>query len=180
MSSQEPVVACLVSSHSMVFIRDAAGSWGRRDNPRVALSKVPCTGGFGRKPARFLRERLLVFAFVGLAAVSKECRGVIGREAHRAPDVSDAPPVRLGTILGPPGTVHENRIYSLRLFCDHNYPERPPTVKFESRVNMTCVKCAAAPSLPSPCSTLLDFSRPGSIASAALCTQASSDERARS
>lgn len=46
-----------------------------------------------------------------------------------------------GTILGPPGTAHENRIYSLRLFCDHNYPERPPSVKFESRVNMACVKC---------------------------------------
>ena len=52
-----------------------------------------------------------------------------------------------GTILGPPGTVHENRIYSLRLFCDHSYPDRPPAVRFESKVNLTCVKCArrAAP-----------------------------------
>ena len=49
----------------------------------------------------------------------------------------DAGPARPGR--RPPGTVHENRIYSLRLFCDHSYPDRPPAVKFESRVNMTCV-----------------------------------------
>ena len=48
----------------------------------------------------------------------------------------------------PPGTVHENRIYSLRLFCDHSYPDRPPTVKFESRINLGCVKCA--PPRPAP------------------------------
>jgi len=46
-----------------------------------------------------------------------------------------------GTILGPPGTAHENRIYSLKLFCDQHYPEQPPLVKFTSRIDMTCVKC---------------------------------------
>ena len=50
-----------------------------------------------------------------------------------------------GTILGPPGTAHENRIYSLKLFCDQHYPEQPPLVKFTSRVDMTCVKCVATP-----------------------------------
>ncbi|CAN0871553.1 Putative clathrin assembly protein At2g01600 [Linum grandiflorum] len=44
-----------------------------------------------------------------------------------------------GTIIGPPHTVHEGRIYQLKLFCGNDYPENPPTVKFQSRVNMTCV-----------------------------------------
>ncbi|KAG8049208.1 hypothetical protein GUJ93_ZPchr0009g1326 [Zizania palustris] len=44
-----------------------------------------------------------------------------------------------GTIIGPHNTVHEGRIYQLKLFCDKDYPDRPPTVKFHSRINMTCV-----------------------------------------
>ncbi|WZZ52832.1 hypothetical protein YC2023_052939 [Brassica napus] len=36
-------------------------------------------------------------------------------------------------------TVHEGRIYQLKLFCDKDYPEKPPTVRFHSRINMTCV-----------------------------------------
>ncbi|KAI7739334.1 hypothetical protein M8C21_002690 [Ambrosia artemisiifolia] len=44
-----------------------------------------------------------------------------------------------GTIIGPHNSVHEGRIYQLKLFCDKDYPEKPPTVRFHSRVNMTCV-----------------------------------------
>ncbi|KAJ6832625.1 ubiquitin-conjugating enzyme E2 variant 1D-like isoform X1 [Iris pallida] len=44
-----------------------------------------------------------------------------------------------GTILGPHNTVHEGRIYQLKLFCDDNYPDNPPTVRFQTRLNMTCV-----------------------------------------
>uniref|UniRef100_A0A0D9VY49 UBC core domain-containing protein n=1 Tax=Leersia perrieri TaxID=77586 RepID=A0A0D9VY49_9ORYZ len=44
-----------------------------------------------------------------------------------------------GTIIGPPNTVHEGRIYQLKLFCDTDYPDRPPTVRFQTRINMTCV-----------------------------------------
>ncbi|CAI0391216.1 unnamed protein product, partial [Linum tenue] len=44
-----------------------------------------------------------------------------------------------GTIIGPHNTVHEGRIYQLKLFCDKDYPEKPPSVRFHSRVNMTCV-----------------------------------------
>ena len=53
-----------------------------------------------------------------------------------------------GTILGPPGTAHENRIYNLKLFCDQNYPDLPPLVKFTSRVDMACVKCVPSALLP--------------------------------
>ncbi|KAJ6809584.1 ubiquitin-conjugating enzyme E2 variant 1D-like isoform X1 [Iris pallida] len=44
-----------------------------------------------------------------------------------------------GTILGPHNTVHEGRIYQLKLFCDDNYPDSAPTVRFQTRINMTCV-----------------------------------------
>ncbi|CAM9294645.1 unnamed protein product [Chrysoparadoxa australica] len=44
-----------------------------------------------------------------------------------------------GTILGPPGTLHESRLYELRLSCGENYPQQPPEVRFVTRVNMACV-----------------------------------------
>jgi ubiquitin-protein ligase len=37
-------------------------------------------------------------------------------------------------------SVHENRIYSLSIICDENYPEKPPTVRFLTRINLPCVK----------------------------------------
>lgn len=44
-----------------------------------------------------------------------------------------------GTIIGPPGTVHDGRIYMLKIYCDEGYPNKPPAVKFVSRINMGCV-----------------------------------------
>ncbi|KAI9218513.1 putative ubiquitin conjugating enzyme [Blastocladiella britannica] len=44
-----------------------------------------------------------------------------------------------GTILGPPHTVHENRIYSLKIHCDQNYPDSAPAIAFLSKVNLPCV-----------------------------------------
>lgn len=44
-----------------------------------------------------------------------------------------------GTIIGPTNTVHEGRIYTLKIYCDQNYPEQPPEVRFQSRVHMTSV-----------------------------------------
>lgn len=44
-----------------------------------------------------------------------------------------------GTILGPPHSNHENRIYSLGIECGPNYPDEPPKVKFISKVNLPCV-----------------------------------------
>ncbi|KAH8111082.1 UBC-like protein [Phellopilus nigrolimitatus] len=44
-----------------------------------------------------------------------------------------------GTIIGPGHTVHENRIYSLKITCGNNYPDSPPEVKFLSRVNLPFV-----------------------------------------
>ncbi|KAG5299617.1 ubiquitin-conjugating enzyme [Histoplasma capsulatum G186AR] len=44
-----------------------------------------------------------------------------------------------GTILGPPHSVHENRIYSVNIKCGENYPDLPPTIHFVSKVNLPCV-----------------------------------------
>ncbi|OMJ09223.1 Ubiquitin-conjugating enzyme spm2 [Smittium culicis] len=44
-----------------------------------------------------------------------------------------------GTILGVPNSSYENRIYSLKLFCSDEYPDKPPTVSFLSKINLPCV-----------------------------------------
>lgn len=43
------------------------------------------------------------------------------------------------TILGPANSVHENRIYSLRLVCGDSYPHVPPEIWFLTCINLPCV-----------------------------------------
>jgi hypothetical protein len=60
-----------------------------------------------------------------------------------------------GTILGPPHSAYENRIFSLSIYCGDKYPGQscyieggqgaddldvPPLVKFESKINLPCVE----------------------------------------
>lgn len=44
-----------------------------------------------------------------------------------------------GTIIGPPGSVHDGRIYTMRIHCGKDYPDRAPTIWFRSKINMVCV-----------------------------------------
>ena len=44
-----------------------------------------------------------------------------------------------GTILGPPRTPFENKIYSLEIICGENYPEVAPEIKFTSKIHLPFV-----------------------------------------
>lgn len=39
-------------------------------------------------------------------------------------------------------SVHENRIYSLKIHCGPQYPDSPPDVTFISKVNLPCVNAS--------------------------------------
>jgi len=44
-----------------------------------------------------------------------------------------------GMIQGPSKTPYENKMYSIKLECGPNYPDKPPVLRFLSRISMTCV-----------------------------------------
>jgi len=44
-----------------------------------------------------------------------------------------------GTIIGPPNTNYDNRIYMLTIKCGDNYPDVAPEVRFNSKCNMPSV-----------------------------------------
>eukprot|EP01117_Protostelium_nocturnum_P004613 TRINITY_DN1670_c0_g1_i4.p1 TRINITY_DN1670_c0_g1~~TRINITY_DN1670_c0_g1_i4.p1 ORF type:complete len:141 (+),score=48.06 TRINITY_DN1670_c0_g1_i4:151-573(+) len=45
----------------------------------------------------------------------------------------------IGTIIGPNSSVHEGRIYNLKISCGESYPNKAPIVRFTSKINLTCV-----------------------------------------
>ncbi|KAI9573879.1 ubiquitin-conjugating enzyme/RWD-like protein [Boletus coccyginus] len=68
-----------------------------------------------------------------------------------------------GTIIGPGHTVHENRIYSLKIHCGDSYPEKPPTVQFLSRVNLPFVSQTDGKVDPTKLNVLAQWGRDSSI-----------------
>jgi ubiquitin-protein ligase len=44
-----------------------------------------------------------------------------------------------GSILGPPGTVFDGRLFELRISCGPDYPTVTPKVRFTSRIQMSSV-----------------------------------------
>lgn len=44
-----------------------------------------------------------------------------------------------GTVIGPGHSVHQNRIYSLKIHCGPDYPDKPPQLSFLSKINLPCV-----------------------------------------
>mmetsp|Transcript_25057 Transcript_25057/g.41947 ORF Transcript_25057/g.41947 Transcript_25057/m.41947 type:complete len:142 (-) Transcript_25057:472-897(-) len=64
-----------------------------------------------------------------------------------------------GTIIGPMNTVHMNRIYCLHIYCSEEYPEKPPKVRFTSRINMGCVNQSTGEVDPKHLQVLKTWSR---------------------
>ncbi|KAF9072358.1 UBC-like protein [Rhodocollybia butyracea] len=64
-----------------------------------------------------------------------------------------------GTIIGPGHTVHENRIYSLKISCGPSYPDLPPVVQFISKVNIPFVDQNNGDVDPSKVAVLRDWNR---------------------
>lgn len=60
-------------------------------------------------------------------------------------------------------TVHENRIYSLKITCGDNYPDVRPDVQFISRVNLPFVNQENGKVDPNKLHVLLNWSRNLSI-----------------
>ncbi|KZV72445.1 UBC-like protein [Peniophora sp. CONT] len=64
-----------------------------------------------------------------------------------------------GTIIGPGHSVHENRIYSLKIHCGPEYPDTPPAVQFLSRVNLPFVSQTDGKVNPSKLPVLAHWTR---------------------
>ena len=64
-----------------------------------------------------------------------------------------------GSIIGPPRTTFEGRIYQLKIVCGEKYPDEAPSVQFKTRVNLPCVDKATGVVIPSKISVLQRWQR---------------------
>ncbi|KAG8465779.1 hypothetical protein KFE25_005349 [Diacronema lutheri] len=62
-----------------------------------------------------------------------------------------------GTIFGPPGTTFDNRIYALSLSCSDRYPQIPPSLRFNSKINLPYIDQTTGVANPSKCPGIADW-----------------------
>ncbi|RWW25993.1 hypothetical protein GW17_00009636 [Ensete ventricosum] len=113
--------------HGLQFRPVPPGTGGTYRSTRLPVRGLPATGRSRRLPRNF---RLL-------EELERGEKGIGDGTVSYGMDDGDDIYMRswTGTIIGP----HNGRIYQLKLFCDKDYPDKPPSVRFHSRVNMTCV-----------------------------------------
>jgi ubiquitin-conjugating enzyme E2 variant len=64
-----------------------------------------------------------------------------------------------GTIVGPPNTKFDNRIYFMSIICGPQYPDVPMTIKFNSKINIPSVNQSTGVLEPSKFSLLKNWNR---------------------
>ncbi|KAK3261198.1 ubiquitin-conjugating enzyme E2 [Cymbomonas tetramitiformis] len=78
-----------------------------------------------------------------------------------------------GTIIGPSNTVHDGRIYSVKIHCGEQYPNGPPIVRFVSRIVLNSVNQQNGTVEPRSFPLLANWNRNYTIETLAVCRRSS-------
>eukprot|EP00053_Salpingoeca_punica_P018743 m.185089 g.185089 ORF g.185089 m.185089 type:complete len:139 (+) comp17496_c3_seq1:101-517(+) len=68
-----------------------------------------------------------------------------------------------GMIIGPQRCVYDNQIYSLAIECGDRYPDEAPTIRFLTKINISCVNPANGAVIPAQLPTLAHWKRETTI-----------------
>lgn len=110
---------------------EATAALSARENPGT---RSMAAGGGAKVPRNFkLLAELEEAEKDGGAGLPRDHAGMI---SYGLADDADLQTLSSwnATIIGPQGSQLGERFYSLTVFCDENYPDRPPTVRFVNRI----------------------------------------------
>ena len=93
-----------------------------------------------------------------LAELEKEGDGIISYGLEKADDNTFTN--WNGSILAP-----NERLYELKMVCGPDYPSKPPTVRFVTKINMACVNQSTGEVMPNAISVLKNWNKDGTLES---------------